>query len=404
MRRLIHFALLLGSLLLLSCEGFFGSRTDTSFLDEPTYDNRAVAYVPVLPVWGDLVYPTDVIAGFDELIYVADSGQSQIIAYDQSGRELGRFEIPGLSAIAQDRRLNLLATGTAERVVAGESLTLAAIYRLNLHPNDQYGLQYAEIDTVIVHPNYFRSGDPLPSNQAVRFTGICALGDNQYYVSRRGLANNPAQFGGPDNSVQLFSTDDEWLQSVQVSTTLGQVSDYFKSPVALGSPISPPQLEPGDRRLSTVSSDFLFCSNDPDAPLRVQYIRLNSGDGTARPVYEQQIFSADFSLSSDYLYRPNRFVKPADVTVAGDGSRFIFVVDAALDSLYQFSPNGLEGLEPPAGSNQERYIITSFGGTGQSLTRFDEPRAVAYMRGTVYVADAGNGRILRFQLTTEFDQ
>jgi hypothetical protein len=404
MHRLIHLVLASAALLLMSCEGFFGDRTDTSFLNEPTYDDRTLAYVPVLPIWQGLVYPTDVIAGFDELIYVADSGQSQIISYDQSGRELGRFEIPGLSAIAQDRRLDLLATGTAQRVISGDTLTLAAIYRLDLNPAGEYGLQHAVIDTVIVHPNYFRSGEPVPSNQLVRFTGIAIQGDNQYYVSRIGPSNNPNQFGGPDNSVHLFNAEDDWVQNLLVSTSLGQVSDYFKTPVALGGLITPPQLEPGDRRLITVSSDFLFCSNAPDAPLKVQYIRLNRGDGTARAVYEQQLFTPDFSTSDDYLYRPDRFRQPTDVSVAGDRTGFIFVVDAALDSLYQFSPNGLEGQEPPPGSNAERYIITSFGGAGAGPTQFNDPRGVAYLRGTVYVADAGNGRILRFQLTTEFDQ
>lgn len=396
--------LVLLTLLLMSCEGFFGDRTDTSFLDVPTYDNRTVAYVPVLPVWQNLVYPTSVVAGFDELIYVADSGASQIVSFDQAGSELARFPIPGLSALAQDRRLNLLATGTAERVVGGDTLTLAAIYRLDLNPAGEYGLQHATIDTVIVHPNYFRSGDPVPSNQAVRFTGIAITGDNQYYVSRTGPVNTPNQFGGPDNSVQLFSADDDWLQNVQISTSLGQVSDYFKVPSGLGGLIQPPQLEPGDRRLRTVSDDFLFTSHAPDAPLKVQYIRLNRGDGNTRPVYEQLFLAADPSRSADYLYRPGRFSRPADVTVGGDQDGFIFVVDATKDSLFQFGPNGLEGVPPPPGSNEERNIIVSFGGTGAGLTQFDEPRSVAYLRGTVYVADAGNGRVLRFQLTTEFDQ
>jgi hypothetical protein len=392
-------------LLLCGCEGFFGDRTDTDFLDVPTYDNRAVAYVPVLPVWQGLSYPTDVIAGFDELIYVADSGRSEIVSYDQAGNELGRFPIPGLSAIVQDRRLNLLATGTAKRVVAGDTLTLAAIYRLNLQDDEgRYGLAHARIDTTVVHPSYFRTGDPVPSNQAVRFTGIAIQGDNQYYVSRTGLINSPNQFGGPDNSVQVFNADDRWLQNLQISTSLGQVSDYFKAPTSVAGLIQPPQLEPNDSRLRTVSSDFLFTSGDPNAPLKVQYIRLNSGDGTSRPVYEQLFFAENPAQSSDYLYRPNRFVKPVDVTIGGDGDGFFFVLDAGTDSLYQFSANGLEGVRPPPGSNETSNIIVSFGGTGQGLTQFEDPRGVAYLRGVVYVADAGNGRVLRFQLTTAFDQ
>ena len=106
-----------------SCEGYFGVEPLLTFLDEPTYENQQVAYVPIQPVWEGLGYPIDIIAGYDELIYVADSLTSEIISYDQAGNELGRFQVPGLRGIAQDRRLNLYATGTKDTLMGGINFT-----------------------------------------------------------------------------------------------------------------------------------------------------------------------------------------------------------------------------------------------------------------------------------------
>jgi hypothetical protein len=66
------FALLLSFITafsLVSCDKYFGDKTDLDFIEKPEFQNREVAYVPIQPVWdGNLIEPTDIIAGFDELI------------------------------------------------------------------------------------------------------------------------------------------------------------------------------------------------------------------------------------------------------------------------------------------------------------------------------------------------
>jgi DNA-binding beta-propeller fold protein YncE len=79
------------------------------------------------------------------------------------------------------------------------------------------------------------------------------------------------------------------------------------------------------------------------------------------------------------------------------------VVDSETDSLYQFSLNGFEGIRPPAAAGIDRYVKASFGGTGVGLMQFNDPVGVAYYNQIVYVADAGNGRIMRYKLTLDFD-
>ena len=150
------------------------------------------------------------------------------------------------------------------------------------------------------------------------------------------------------------------------------------------------------------SSDFLVTMLDNGVTLKVQYISvIETENGITYSV--QNLGTGDTAKASRFLYEAFRFANPADVTISGDGTGLVFVVDAEKDSLYQFTLNGYEGLRPPAGSSSAKYILTSFGGTGVGLTQFKNPSGVAYLNKVVYVADAGNSRVLRFMLTTDFN-
>jgi sugar lactone lactonase YvrE len=78
---------------------------------------------------------------------------------------------------------------------------------------------------------------------------------------------------------------------------------------------------------------------------------------------------------------------PEDVTVDPEGN--IFVVDADFDSLFKFTAAGDE--------------LQSFGGTGSGEKQFQQPQGVAFFDRTLYVADTGNNRIVRFRLSTDVD-
>jgi sugar lactone lactonase YvrE len=65
----------------------------------------------------------------------------------------------------------------------------------------------------------------------------------------------------------------------------------------------------------------------------------------------------------------------------------IYVVDAGLDYLFKFSV---------AGEEQQ-----SFGGTGSGEKQFKQPSGVGFFDKTLYVADTGNNRIVRFKLSID---
>ncbi len=393
------FSLILFSIsLLTACDGFWGTETDTSFLDVPLQNTREVAYVPILPVIDNVIEPLDIIAGYDELVYVVDGATDEIISFDQAGNELGRLLIPGVTDITQDRRLELLAIGRKDTIINGTNFNLAAIYRIDLFNGNVYGLNEATIKRISLHPFYFRTATPNEEDTQVSFSGISSLSDNRYYVSRNGPSNIPNKFGGPDDIVLLFDEKDSLISPIFVNTSFGLTRDFFRLPQGITSFAAPPQSPSVNS-----SGDFLVTSISETNALRVRWVRANIIPDA--PVsYELQLLSVgDTARADGFLYAPDRFSAPVDVTVTGDGTNYLFVVDREKDSLYQFTLQGLEGIIPPAGSESNRAIRVSFGGTGASLTQFRQPSGVAYLNEILYVADKGNGRILRFKLTTDFD-
>ena len=160
--------------------------------------------------------------------------------------------------------------------------------------------------------------------------------------------------------------------------------------------------QPPQSAAVSTSRSFYFTSIATDLALKVQKVsHTEDQDGVTYTL--DQLEPEDTSKAEDYLYRPGRFSKPMGVAIAGDKTNYTFVVDSDKDSLYQFSSEGYEGVVPPAFSNSRKQINVSFGGSGIGLTQFNNPSGVAYYEKIVYVADAGNGRVLRFKLTTDFD-
>lgn len=396
MKQLWTYTLIGSFLVLTGCEGFFGKKTDLSFIDAPEFQARDVAYVPVQPIIDGFFEPSDVIAGFDELIYVVDQGTEEIIAFDQSGREQGRLVLHGVKKIVQDRKLDILAIAEMDTTINDVAYTLDAIYRLDLNSALGYGIQNAQIVNRLTHPFYFKTSFSSLDAE-VELTSIDIMGDNSYYVTRTGPRDNENQVGGPDDGIILFNEDDEYVSNVFVSTNVGFFRNYFKQPTCITTAAKP-------RQSPTVSqsSDFFVAMADPAVPIKVQSIAFFETEFGSS--YEVEILDfSDTSKADDFLYRPGRFQEPVDMTLTGDGSNYLFVVDAAADSVYQFTTTGREGVNPPPGSSVSKNIIASFGGTGDGATQFRNPSAVAYLDEILYVCDRGNGRILRFKLTTDID-
>lgn len=385
---------------LTGCKGWFGEKTDIGFIEVPKYDAGSVAYVPILPALTGLVEPVDVVTGFDELIYVADKGSQELIAYDQAGRRLQAMTIPGIKAVAQDRRLQILALGTKDTLIGDKTYQLDALYRIEPKQGGSYGLNNAKITKILVHPFYFRPSFSPTNDVQVRLNDVAVLADNSYYVTRSGPSNNPNQFGGPDNTVLVFNAKDEWQGVMLVQSSQGETSNFFRQPQAIVTTVQPAIFP-----VNTVSDkeDFYVSSLDPNTSLKVQAIRAQGSEdvGTIYS-FATDLIVGDTSRADGFLYTANRFQAPYGLAYQPGSVNYLFVTDSQKDSLYVFSTNGLEGVRPPAGSSSTKFIKVSFGGTGSGPLQFRRPQGVTYADRIVYVCDSGNGRVVRFRLTTDF--
>jgi hypothetical protein len=389
-------AIVILAMSIVSCEGFFGEKTDLSMIDAPEFQARNVAYVPIQPIISGFDSPTDVVVGFDELIYVVDSGAQQIISYDQAGREQGRTTVPGVTKMAQDRQMNILAIGRHDTNINGNDYSLSCIYRLDLNGANGYGIANAEVINKVINPFYFKTSFSTLDAE-VYFTSVDVTGDNDYYATRRGPRSNTNQVGGTDDGILRFDYQDKYIGSVFITTGVGFFRDYFKKPTCVATYAKPRQSPSVSE-----SNDFFVAMAEPGVPIKVQSINFVETEFGSEFTVEFLSFS-DTAEADGFLYRPDRFSRPVDMTLTGDETNYLFVIDQANDSIYQFTTTGLEGINPPPGSSEKKNIIASFGGSGVGPTQFNKPSAVAYLNNILYVADQGNRRLLRFQLTTDFE-
>jgi len=380
------------AILLLSCDGFFGNKTDIDFIEKPEFVIRDISYVPIQPALTQFVEPTDIVAGFDELLYIVDRGTEEIVSIDESGRELGRMRIQGVTSVVQDRRFNLLVIGSKTDTISDKVFNLTCIYRIDLQGTLGYGIRHGKIINEIVHPFYYKSTFSA-SDADVVFNNIGILEDNGFYVTRNGAGNST--FSGPDDAVLMFNANDVYVTPVAVSSSGALFRDYFKKPFGITTLVQPPQL------FARGGNDFIYTSISPEGVIKSQYIEYVESEFGA--TYEPRVMVQDTSQADGFLTSPYKFEEPTGLALAGDGTNHIFITDRAKDSVFLFSLNGYEGVKPPAGYSTNRYITVSFGGTGQGLMNFNKPMGIAYMNRVIYIADSGNGRVLRFKLTSDFD-
>lgn len=405
----IHLILFLLSSVLIfeSCDFLFGSKEDPVVIEifeegsiDPSLIPSEVGYVPIFPFWTEFSSPEDIYIGYDEMVYVIDDDGLKVL--DLKGELQSIIPIPGATDVTQDRRLHTYVAGRIDIDVDGDGVTenLAAIYHIENASNE---LEPIITDTLI-HPfsddtrgnSAFRGAD----DELVRFTGVATLADNTLLVSRSGPRNDLANIARPDNTILFY--DGEGV-NVGYANGLNPVSSSLKSVLDVGAVASfagPPQQVAG----ISSSKDFIVLQQSEAAEYAGLWIMefFDPESGTEY-IENATLTFMDADEADRFMYEPFRFSNAADVCIAPNESGYIFIVDSELDSLYQFTPNGNEGVNPPPTSTSDKQILVSFGGEGNGPFNFNAPSGVAFMRDVIYVADKGNNRICRFILSTDIE-
>jgi DNA-binding beta-propeller fold protein YncE len=313
-------------------------------------------YIQQYPNWEPATgynfdHPTDILVGNEPFIYVADSAHNQIVMLDLAGNIVGASQpIPGPVAISQDGRLNLIIVNNTNK-----------IYKINLYAV-QHNITAATVRLVyedVDHPNR-------------RFSSVAAWHGTEsgsayleqwYYVT----VNGPEK---RDNAIYYFAPKDDSLDKLigpinMESNGTGMFSAANPSGITITTSFN----------FTTNFFDFIFVQTGLNF-YKVQWITSN--------IYGFAI-KLDPSTSPTEIFAQNKFDRPEAVTIDEQGN--IFVVDAGCHRLFKFNASGAEKQ--------------SFGEFGSAEKQFNRPMGVGYFNKTVYVADTGNNRILRFKLSTD---
>jgi hypothetical protein len=308
--------------------------------------------------------PQDVLIGFDGFCYVCDTYNDRVVMLDLAGTVIGSLNgIKRPRKISQDHRFNLLITAEFDTTVNNQFRTYGAIYKVALYDYSH------NINVAIAKKVYWESSYPDR-----RFTGISSLVDNSYYVARVGPDNASAE--NPDNAVLHFSKSDVLYSKDQIDLTPAL------SAVGYGLTCVPGMsslMALDDRRNPT---DFLVTQITPAHQFKIQWIKFAPGNDIIPPAWVSK-FQPSGSGLIDFL---SGFPEsPEDVTMDLQG--YIYVIDSKLDSLFRFTKEGK--------LSQESF------GNGKMKGRLKNPMGVAWFDRTLYIADTGNDRVLRFRLSTD---
>ncbi len=394
------------SMIFSSCEFMFGSKYNDEVDDifeqgkiDPNLAPQNVGYVPILPIWNEFSNPVDVFVGYDEMIYVVDDNGLHIL--DLKGKLHRTINIYKAKEVTQDRRIHTYVIGKAIVKISGETKELTAVYHLK-NTSTKEGAVF--LDTLI-HPFCDVSRNTISFRNEdlnVEFTGIATRADNILYVSRKGNINDLSSSARPDNAVLIF---DKEGKNIAYANGLNPITPNLKSVIGVSSIATfagPPQKIFGMNE----THDFLICQTDQnvDVEFRVLWIKeFFDPDAGTQYVENANMLQKDYSKADGFLYGSHKFSMPEDVCIAPDQSGYIFVVDSENDYFYQFTSKGFEGVEPPPNSSETKNINVSFGGKGTGPFQFDNPTGVCYYKKTIYIADKGNNRILRYRLNTDLE-
>lgn len=423
----ITLSLLLAVIFLNGCDAIFNSKQDDTtdeIFEEGRIDpelERIDGYVAIVPFWEGFDQPTDVFVGFDGFVYVTDA--TGIHALDRADIAPRRtIELPGAVSVTQDRLLNLYVAARYDTVITDVDpdieWNLPAVYKIkNLNGAGEIVFQ----DTLI-HPFFdasrpssaaqqFRLDRESPINdELVEITSVAALADNSIYISRRGPRNNLNTIDAPDNTILEFSEIIENGVNTQKMINIRQVRTLNPNTPSLLSAIEVSDINsfiaPPQRDEFTDDRNFLIAQEATNINIPFRVLQINVRQTPDGIIFEpnSEFLVRDTTRADGFIYEEFKFERPTGVAFAGDASRFIFVVDADQNKLFQFQANGEEGVNPPLGAaDRDKRLIVSFGEQGSGPRQFNNPSGVAYFDEVVYVADKGNNRIARYKLSSDFE-
>jgi|WetSurMetagenome_2_1015567.scaffolds.fasta_scaffold23106_2 hypothetical protein len=354
----IRFFVFLIYLVLLIFYSGCGEKLDLSTFPVTTNGNINISdtlYVLQNPVWTGFNRPEAILAGNDQLIYIADTKNNSIVQMDVAGGRYGAYYFNYMvfpKKITQDGNFDLLVI--CDSVTSLD--TTSIIFRLKVVSGGGVISQSTPAVRLLT------SLRPTPNTNKLRkFTGISTYSDNSFIITRTG-PEDPLNID-PGNAILKVKGSDSVI-SLNLISGFQTSGNSFYSIERVSSILT----------IKNSSTDFIISRSSQDTLNlnKVIYFEYNYTNGTFDPKYT--------STSQDII--GIKFGSP-DATVL-DNNYTIYVIDSYRNHMFKFSSSG-------------KLLKESFGDS----TIFKNPKGISYFNKVIYIADTGNDRILRFKLSTD---
>ena len=359
------------------------------------------SYIEVYPPWGGFGSPRAIMVGNDQLIYVADYDNNEVVVMDAGGTVLNRVGIPHPMALAQNTKLDLYVCG--EAIAPNGTDTIGAIYHIYAVRFDTTYISRIDTiigslgDTTIVRTrrdtSYFYNHDLANAHKKIvwreagrpnrRLVGMGIFSGskgsirfNDFLVARIGPDNT--SFVDPDCRVLRFNSGD---------TLITPVADLITRPSG-GTGITDIRNLTGIMVYPGVWDFVVTQSSDNVAfgAIPMTFSLTKDFEGWL-PTYDP---SNPSQIGTD-LIRQYRFQNAVAATY-DRRRRELFILDSELDSVVKFNQKG-------------QFRPESFGRSLTGSNNFpalNHPMGISFSNDcTLYIADTGNKVIRRFKLSIQ---
>ena len=357
-------------------------------------------YIEVRPVWNsaslgvELVHPTDIIAGPDGYLWVANSGKQEVLAFKKSGERLTEHgfdavkPIPDITAITIDSKLNIIAANGSNTLyiwneylnIAGvQAVAFKGVFRRSGGDTVQFSVEKTvallqQPPDTLTFERYLFTESPEAVNRVLR--------PRVFYQSPRASLRYYGVAAGKFGSGEIYASE-----TFEHRITRFKLVPYARVRLASGKELF---VYSGryDRNVVTYGSG----AGTVDTPRGIYvdkfgdlYLTQLGGNFLVQKL-KAGTFLSEYELHKHPIMDLHRFVQPVDITT--DDRNDIFVVDRGLHKVFKF-----KNSSPGAGTEVD------LGKSGLAVATFEDPRGILVVDDVVYVVDAGRNEIRRFKIS-----
>jgi hypothetical protein len=379
----------------LSCGEKIGLPTETP----PTGNLGDTLYLMLNPPWDaghgyNFSGPTSLYFGRDTYLYVADTGNDRILRIDAAGTIHRIIDIENPISISQDELMRLL-------VVTGEK----RVYKIDVGPIGD-GIPYVAFDFDAIPPTVpsidtsayrFKLNAMMGASDRLMSVADMPLSDKTYFVAISSSEINNGRvlrFWGHSNNLAL-------ADSIFDRKYSNADADTFKNPVVIT----------GNGVTTTTYPNFIYtylsgsvvhliiCQDEGSFPVHDMKFEKQVWDRT-------WVFNFTHMPGQTDLLTQGLFDRPFGATVDPQGN--IYVVDGGRWRTWGCTKFSRQGEKLEQFEIVDNRLIDGDNSNGPAYSYRSSLGGITYdiygERRTIYIADTGGNRILRFKLSTDLER